>query len=290
MRRLLRGLFLVVCSVWAASYFGMLHPVGDSLAVFRIWFIGLAALLALLGRNWFVACVVATIGVMPFARELLVEDRTQGTQSYRLYQKNLSFRLSDPEPILADIKATAPDAVFLQELDDENLAVLEALRADYLSTSFCTSHRLVGGVAVLSKWPMIEGSEHCVEGDGLVAIRVESPEGPVWLVSIHWFWPYPHGQAKQAARHQEILASLDGPVFIGGDFNMVRGSHVIRQLTAVTRTHRPGPIRATFYLEDMVPISIDHVFAPRWFNGRVERRDKLGSDHLGLLAEVNPND
>jgi len=256
----IRLIFGVALAVYLGSYLGVVHPVGDSLAVFRGWLGCVVMVLAWFAwrRGWVFAVPVLVTILAPYLFDRMGESAS-APDAIKLYQKNLSFRLTDPQPILDDIAVSSADIVFLQEVDADNLALLDALRASYESVVHCGSPRVVRGVAVL------------------------------WLVSVHWFWPYPHNQPKQAARDLELLRALDGPIFIGGDFNMVHRSHVLRQIKETSGTRRLGLVDPSFQLEGLLPIAIDHILTPTTYHGRIERRDMLGSDHHGFLAVVQPN-
>jgi endonuclease/exonuclease/phosphatase (EEP) superfamily protein YafD len=273
-----------------ASYLGMVHGLGDSLAVVRP---GLAAvavllggLLAAAGRRLagLVVGVAGLVAAAPIVGSSLPTPAGEGA-AYRVYQKNLSFRLADPAPLIADIVGHAPDLVTLQEVTDRTRAVMTGL-ADTLPTQHWCPFAAVGGVAVLSRWPLIAGTTRCADGDGLAAMQVAAPEGPLWIVSMHLHWPFPYRQSEQLARLLPMLASLDGPTVIGGDFNMVPWSYTLQAIAQATGTERAGSITYSLPMAGgWLTLPIDHVLVPR---GRAAthalRLPLLGSDHHGVLA------
>lgn len=274
----------------AGSYLGVVHGLGDSLAVIRpalaVVACGLAALLWSAGRRR-VGLLVLVAGLaagLPILGSSLAGDPGSGA-GYHLYQKNLSFRLTDPAPLIADIRGHAPDFVTLQEVTGRTRAVMAGL-TDVLPSQHVCTFAAVGGVAVLSRWPVIAGSERCVDGDGLAAMQVTTPDGPVWVVSIHLHWPFPYRQSEQVPRLLPALAAMTGPTLVGGDFNMVPWSHTLATIARATETERAGPILYTLPLaRGWIALPIDHVLVPRGKGMTGARRlPLLGSDHHGVLA------
>lgn len=293
MRRFLRHLFgtgaVLAAIALLASFGGQLHPLGDSLAVFRVQ-IGLftaffAGLAILFGGRWAALLVLASLAAVAPALWQISGWGAQHSGAITVYQKNLSFRLTDPAPIIADLLETNPDIVTLQEVATHNLAVLEGIKPRLPTQLVCPFAR-VGGVAVASRWPLIEGSKTCLDGRGMAAMQVAHPDGPLWLVSIHLHWPWPYQQASQMDHIATALAEMTGPMIIGGDFNMVPWSHTHRLIAQTSASQRAGAAPNSFpRFGAFLPLPIDHIYAPG--GGLTMLRPSLGSDHLGLLARVN---
>lgn len=292
--RLLRGLVRLCVGLGVlsliGSYLGALHPLGDSLAVFRIWIAGLvlpfALVLALMrpriwGLSVSVAAIVAVIGATPMA--LLQPNESAFSAPQTIYQKNLLFALPDATAILADMADVAPDHITLQEVNANNRAqVLAALPAQY-ARHYCP-FASVGGVAVASRFDVVADSAFCIEGRGIAGFQVLSPEGLLWVVSVHLHWPYPYDQRAQVEELTPILASLDGPVLICGDFNMVPWSWVMRAFERASGSFVPHPHSGTIQLFDgWIAPPIDHVILPG--RGGIQSiRPRLGSDHRAVVG------
>ena len=184
MRRLILAVFWVSLVLLAGSFGGGLHGLGDSLAVFRqLWAIGLSAssLLLLRGhvRVALLGLLAVALGIGPMLAGYL--QPLQGTDGgYSLYQKNLLYKGRNRAGIIADILGRAPDFVTLEEVSLRNRVVFETLAERYASSLFCPFTG-VGGVAVLSKWPMVAGSASCAGEQGLAAMQLETPAGLVWV-------------------------------------------------------------------------------------------------------------
>lgn len=269
------------------SYLGALHPLGDSLAAFRLQGAGLLALLSLTalmagaaraGRLGMVAALVAGV---PLAWAYQSGAAPGG--DLRLYQKNMLFRNDDLAGLAADIRAAAPDVVTLQEVSEPNRPLMGDL-ADVLPHQLWCPFAAVGGPAVLTRLAPVPGQQVCAPG--LAALQVTGPEGPLWLVSVHLHWPWPHGQASHVQALLPVLERMQAPVVMAGDFNMVPWSAALAALRGATGTRHAGPVRGTYTgFAPWATLPIDHVLAPG--GGVVETRPRLGSDHLGLWADLS---
>ena len=289
-RRFLSVLGAMVAGLVVASYLGIVHGLGDSLAVIRP---GLAVLAVVMGgllvgasrrRTGLAVLALGLVAGVPVLWSSLPAG-TDGGHAYALYQKNLSFRLADPAPLIADIAEHAPDFVTLQEVTDRTRAVMAGLVGAFPSQHLCP-FAAVGGVAVLSRWPMIAGTARCTEGDGFAAMQVQTPDGPVWIASIHLHWPFPYRQAEQVARLMPVLDALEAPIVIGGDFNMVPWSYTLGRFARVTGSERAGSVTYSLPMAGgWVTLPIDHVLVPQDLGATAaRRRPLLGSDHYGVLA------
>ncbi len=280
-----------------ASHLGALHPIGDSLAVFRPWLLALAALVVavLLLRGHKGAALGGLAVVLASGATLLRAWLPAGAPAaheaaaFTHYQKNMSYRLADPAPLIADIRAIAPDFITLQEVTPSNARLLAELAGEYPATHECP-FAAVGGVVVASRWPKIAGSGRCGSGRGMTAMQVETPIGPVWVIAIHLHWPWPFAQPAQArviaADIAALLAEDPAPVVIGGDFNMVPWSRLMGMMERATGARRIGGVMPSFPLPGIgAKIAIDHVLASTG-GGRLERRARLGSDHHGIVARL----
>lgn len=291
MKKLLLCLLYILPVLLVASAGGAVHPLGDSLAVFR-FHIALASLVAaggIFAYGW--RRVAGGVAVLSIAASGAIwwsyhKPATEGDFAQHLYQKNMLFILDNPKPLIADIKEKLPDFITLQEMTPRTAGVLTSLGETYPTRSACLSER-GRGLALASRFPPVPDSRICQAEDGLLAVQVITPEGPVWLVSIHLHWPYPIDQAAQVKRIVPVLEKLTGPVILAGDFNMVPWSYTMTRIEDATRTQRVGRTNGTFLLEDRMMLPIDHVLVPSACGGDVSTLDLLGSDHHGVLASLS---
>jgi len=200
------------------------------------------------------------------------------------YQKNMQYSLSgeDERRLAGDILARAPDTITLQEVNRENRQILEFLKPAYPAQKLCR-FKDIGGVAVLSRWPLVAGSKRCLKGRGIAALQVEMPEGKVWVMSVHLETPERplHGQMVRSLGAE--LPGFRGPKIVGGDFNAFPGSESVSVLARAAGVAPLGPKVVTKRLGGLFALTIDHVLVTGG-KGRVEQLPLIGSDHYGLLA------
>lgn len=281
------ALLLAVLAL-AGGYLGWLHPLGDSLAIGRgiaaaaILILGVCATFAGLRMAAFVSVLLA---LLTGGQVMLAYSWPGLPGIYSVYQKNMLFRNAELSALEADIRATAPQIVTLQEVSDPNLALLAALRDAYPHQHVCSGTR-VGGTAILTKLTPVEGTAFCAPGLAVMQV-VAGNEGQdrFWLVSVHLHWPWPHSQADQVGQLLPVLDRIEGPAIMAGDFNMVRWANSVTQMAGILNVRAAGPAFGSYVgLSDVFPLPIDHVFSSR--GGKVTPRGALGSDHMGLFAEV----
>lgn len=272
----------------AGGYLGWLHPLGDSLAVGR----GIAAaavlilaVLASFAGLRMAAFVSVLLALLTGGQVLLAYAWPGLTGRYAVYQKNMLYRNDDLAALAADIRAADPAIVTLQEVLPANQGFLDGLKDAYPHQLLCPGAR-VGGPAILTRLTPVAGTSFC--GPGLAAMQVvagSEAEDRFWLVSVHLHWPWPYQQARHVELLLPILDRLDGPAIMAGDFNMVRWANSVTEMAAILGVRPAGPTMGSYVgLSQLFPLPIDHVFATR--GGKVSPRPLAGSDHLGLLAEV----
>jgi len=269
----------------ALGYLGGLHSAGDSLAIGRgptaVALVVLAWLGLLAGlMRWFAlgALVVAVATGGPVAMAYVWQG-PPGT--FTLYQKNMYYRNANLAALEADIRDAQPVALTLQEVSEANLGLLDALRDVLPHQLHCPDHGR--GASVATSLSPVPGGEICAPG--LAALQVNRDGTTLWIVSVHLYWPWPYRQADHAAELMPVLEGMEGPVVMAGDFNMVRWGASVRALAAAARTQPVGATAGTYLgLAPWLRLPIDHAFAPG--GGRVAYRMALGSDHLGLVAEL----
>lgn len=268
------------------SFLGRLHPLGDSLAVFRLPLAVMACLVFVIVP---MPKQVKLIGLGAFAASIIgicLQLLPIGGNSYdfrSLYQKNLLFKNGQVQLVADDILSTGAEIVTLQEVSDINQTILTVLRPDYPTQVFCPFTSW-SGIAVLSRFPAADEDPVCSQGRGLAAIKLIGPDGPFWAISIHLHWPWPYGQRPQLEHLLPILDSFDAPIVIGGDFNMVPWSSAVRRSQRASNTMIVSGDGPTLTIRH-VPLLIDHVLAPG--GGWSQRRPILGGDHHGVFAHIS---
>lgn len=284
--RILAGILLVLV---LAGYMGHIHPLGDTLAVFRVY---LAGALAVVGGLQLAAgvrgqgiangglglAVIASLGLFPFGRQI---PPSEGQTVVHHYQKNMLYHNDDPSGILADILSQDPDVVTLQEAVGRSGVILRTLLDAYETGLTCDSPG-ADGLAIFAVWTAVPGTAFC--GEQVAGVQVEGPDGPVWIIAIHLRWVYPYQNAKQAGRIETLLRDLEGPKIVAGDFNVVPWADSVKGIAEAAQVQRVGRALVTFARLGVLRVQIDHVFATGGA-GVTARRPRLGSDHWGIWAE-----
>ena len=287
--------FLVGCGLTLAilltllGFIGWLHPMGDSLAVGRGYAVAAVLVLAIaasyLGMR--VAAFWSILFAMFAGAPVVLATMMPGPSgSLSLYQKNMRFDNAELAALEADIRAADPLVVTLQEVSEPNTALVTAL-SDRFPYQHSCKFGPTGASVVLSSLPPVPGAVVCAPGLAAMQVMMTETQGevPVWIVSVHLHWPWPYTQQDHVAVLLPVLAGLQGPVAMGGDFNMVRWAHSVRRMAAAAQVAPAGPSSGTYLgFAPVFRLPIDHVFSSG--GGRVELRPPLGSDHLGLLAQV----
>lgn len=283
MRLLLWGLRLgAICLALSVvlGFAGGIHPVFDSLSLLRVPLALLCLLIlvfpmgARLRLTLGGAALVGLVSTVP----LFFGGATQ--EGLRVYSKNLWYRNAEVNALAADIRDSGADVVTLQEVSTRNRSLLTTLAADYPHQHLCT-YSGWNGIAVLSRTAIADTA--CSTRRAVAAAQVQTAQGPVWVASVHLNWPFPYSNATSAQKAVDLIAGLDGPVVMAGDFNIFPWASTVRDMRAAAGLETAQPIRPTYNLEGL-PLLLDHVHAPG--GGTASYRGLFGSDHIGVLADV----
>lgn len=274
---------------------GAIWAFGDSLAVGRIPATAGMALSALLFWAWQARLWAGLSAALALAAlvTLWAPAPAPGPDpeaQITIYQKNILFRGLSVTAQAEDILSQGAEVVTLQEVLPEMHPLRQRLRSTHPFQAWCPFSG-VGGTAVLSRYPFLQPPQ-CWHG--ATVAQVDSPVGPLWIVSVHLIWPAPYGQAAQVAGMAEQLAALEGPIVLSGDFNMVAWGHSPRLLRRASGTRRHGGPLGTLPIlrharlgEGLWPaLPIDHIFPPKDWGATLERRPRIGSDHMGLVMRL----
>ena len=278
----IRFLALVSALVVLVAQLGAFHPIGDTMAIAA----PVAAVVGLffglsLGRGLWIPVLAICGSWVVFWGIDRVRDTGQGGD-FVLYQKNIWAPNVHYEDLVADILASGADFVTLQEVADNREQIYDLLGSELGFKHHCRNSDW-DGVGVVSRYPIVPDSGYCSPDRGLALAAFQTPRGVVWVGSIHLWWPFPFEQSKFAEPVLRTLEGLNGPVILGGDFNMFPGTRLTRLVAQSARVQELRPAFATMSLAE-IPLPIDHVLAA---GGRVEKRPLIGSDHHGLLAIVS---
>lgn len=282
---MIRGLVLVLSSVAlllvVIGFLSSIHRSFDTISMGRPIF-GLLCILGVFAAKpvyikgvFSAAAIIALLTVaIPFLPQEPGSD-------LRVYSKNLWFANSEIPALASDIETARVDVVMLQEVSDQNREVLDLLKDSFPYQHLC---RFSGwsGIALASRHPF-DGEPMCSKWRAVAAAPIQIKGERVWLVSAHIPWPWPHDSIRNEMEAHRVLAELDGPVVIGGDFNIMPWSGRVDRIASITNTKLAGPVRPTLNFRNL-PLPLDFVLAPG--GGSLEARPLLGSDHAGVLANI----
>ncbi|WP_341366372.1 endonuclease/exonuclease/phosphatase family protein [Yoonia sp. BS5-3] len=269
----------LVVTVWA-GFGGGWHPAADSLSLLRpvAGILCVLLMLGLRGRIWGVALGLTGGAALITTLPLMMGSPTAGTLT--LYSKNIWSRNQNLDALAADISDSNADVVTLQEVSAHNRGLLSRLAGDYPYQHLCAFGGW-SGIAVLAKVPIHD--QVCSSRRGVAAAQIDQAGQRIWVGSVHLLWPFPRGNRRSADAVTDVIAGLEEPVVLAGDFNIFPWAASVRQIADAAGTEPLRPVRPTYYLQG-VPLLLDHVYGP--YGGQVSYRSFLGSDHLGVLATV----
>lgn len=276
------------------GFTGLYFAPGDSVALMRpqigvLLIVFALILLAARARGFALACLTfAVVAVGSVAAGLIPSSDDCDDTCVTLYQKNL-MSVAWPRYSLADdILSSDAEIVTLQEVSSHNQQYMGNLFDHYPTSAIC-EFRPEQNVAILTTLPVVEGSEFCRKGLGMVGLQVIGQDDqPVWVVSVHLNWPYPYDQFEQSKSIAEHIEQLDGPVLIAGDFNMAYWGGSVRRIGMAADNRLFGLTLNTHNLGSwMMPMPIDNLLVPKGTTGTAELRPFMGSDHMGIRARIS---
>lgn len=258
-----------------------LHRSSTSIALLRPA-TGLLCLLGVLVGSRRFRLTFGAIGLAALGTVIapLLPGATDG--ELRVYSKNLFHNNTEIEPIVSDILAANVDLVMLQELVDENAHILARLEATFPHQHVCRYSGRIR-IAVLSRHPMT-AKRLCSGNRSTAGAQVKVNDQQVWAISVHVPHPWPTDTAQTEAEVLRLLAALEPPVVVAGDFNAFPWTPRVLEIARASGTKLAGPARRT-YTHLGLPFPIDHALAPG--GGSTQLRPKLGSNHWGLVANLS---
>lgn len=221
-------------------------------------------------------------------------------RSLRVLTANLYAHRLDVEGFRTVLKDLAPDVAVVQELSFRAAEVL----AGFLPHGLLVPADGYGGRGLALKAPAQTEPLPMAFRDGLIA-RLESPvwPGPLEIVNVHManpiIWPPWRSVGLRQRQLESLLAHITTPRtrLIAGDFNASPIWPVYRRVAArledaavSVATERGVRPSRTWGPTPTFPrmLRIDHVFVDGLRPIDVRRIKIPGSDHSGLLVEVEP--
>jgi endonuclease/exonuclease/phosphatase (EEP) superfamily protein YafD len=222
-RALLKLAVIMLSTTVAFGFFDRNFAAADTFSHFRLHFFALLVLVALslaLFRAWrWVLPILLAAPVIAIQAGLLEWPKSYAHpagERIRLVQFNALFNNPKPDFAADWILQQKPDVVTLQEVSRKSGVIIDALKP-HLPHSVLCKFATVGGVAVVSRYPIVQSG--CVEGQGLVWVQVSIEGKLLTIASLHLHWPWPYRQWRHIEQLQPDFAAMPGPILLAGDFN-----------------------------------------------------------------------
>lgn len=241
-------------------------------------FCGLIAAHSRILRLWFL-----TIGLFAgiFVWNAIPHPREGG--DIRLYSKNLHYDNEMMDEIAADIIAADVDLVMLQEVTIKSDKILDALKTEFPYQHLCQTSSYIN-VALLSRHGFTT-PPRCSERRAIVLASIGLNQEQVWVGSVHVPWPWPATKGVAERQMIEMLAEIQGPVILAGDFNTFPWSARMQAVRDATGSETAGPLRLTLeHPKIPIPLPLDYALGPH--GGTLSLRPLLGADHRGIVASL----
>ena len=301
---------LAVGASCAAPLVGLDGFIGELAASWRPHIaLGVAtcAAMALAVRLRFLASLLAVLAVVLGVDVIRTEsasaqaeagsDMRDGGAAVRVVFSNILIFNDDVGRLVAWIEDSDPDIVVATEVSPRHVERMAGAMAGY-PFRVLEPREHPFGMVVYSRYP-ISGESITEFADGIpstsdpvmVTVGVETPAGTLHVAGLHLSTPVtPRRFARrngQFATAGDILAELEAPKLVVGDFNATPWSAGLRAFLLETRlfgvnTRPTWPVWFGF-----AGIPIDHAFASRDLRILdIETGPAIGSDHRPLLIDV----
>lgn len=265
-------------------------PVAVAAGLIRRWALLAATALVLLAHVTLVAPELAARAPLPAI--------PPGALQFRLFSANVFAGNERIGGIAEEIRASAPDVVFLQEATPTHVDALD--RSGSIAglphrVTIARTDPFAGLLA--SRWPLVD--QDVVEVDGrpiLIRATAVTESGPIRLYSVHVVAPLGGARKAWVKELREVAAAVgseSSPVLVGGDFNATWGHKAFRRVLDVGLTDaaaaRGRPFQMTWMNGRLVPpvMRIDHVLTGPGLTVTTIRSGRgESSDHLPLVADV----
>lgn len=293
---------------------------GDQLILVRVfnyampWFMLLLAPLLLLagisGRKGLLLVLLLPTLYILFSHLPLFLPRQAPRDVAGLRLKVMSYNVwsftTDMPAVAEVIAGVNPDVLLLQEISQEKFHHIKQLLAKKYNKgeeNFAYNAETTLGIfSVFPVTPMPLGFQRHVQ-----KTLLRTSAGPVTVYNVHFLrtvWRRSHGWKQM---HDEIstliwheIATISGPVIMGGDFNMTDQTQTYRMISKVLRNAHweagtgfgftfPSTSRRIKKMLTLPPIvRIDHLFYNDYLQALSARTLERsgGSDHLPIVAEL----
>jgi endonuclease/exonuclease/phosphatase (EEP) superfamily protein YafD len=285
----------------ALGFAGSLHPAFDTIAHFRWHFSLMLLALVLLGlmlkirRAPFIMMVFAAIGIWQSGAGNRMGQPDPAVpidgKSHQLLHFNLRFDNPQKSEVLAFIRSTNADILSLSETSRQWEPLLATLGDLYPYLFHCPEWSKIGGVMILSKFPMGQDKDYCHDYAAIGLTEIEIDGQWIEVGTAHMRWPWPASGPQQLTALRPQLEKIGTNAIIAGDFNATTWSWAMQRFASYsgmrivrgfggTWIHKALPAA----LAPWLGLPIDNVLAKgNIVITRTMTMPPVGSDHLPLL-------
>lgn len=236
------------------------------------------------------------------ANASMTKDPGLPSRRLSLMTYNVSNSNRRPEDVLAWLATRPAEVIALEEVPEDITSALDDLKPVYrhqftIEPGANLNSEVYAGdesLAILSIHPITAKGVVRPSGQGklslLAKLSIPGAESP-WIVVVHP--SNPASPVWLAARDSYLLdlagliAELEGPVIVAGDFNATPYASVFQQFLSASRTSTSREFPATWpSVLGPLGIPIDHVLVRQARLTNVEAFSSVGSDHRALTAEI----
>lgn len=200
------------------------------------------------------------------------------------------------DALAAAILGHDADIVVLAELDGRSRALLDHLADAYPYRAACLG-RIYCDSAIVSRLPVLEDLSDW-RSDRRIAMsaaHIATPFGPIAVAGVHLDQPLPPRrlwrQERQVEGLLEMLAPIDAPLLLVGDFNSSPWARLLQGLAAAADLEIAPGLEGTWpaALPWPLRIAIDHALTGRGLAVHAREVVRLpGTDHMALGLRVGP--
>ncbi len=284
-----------------ATLFGQLHRLLDQFSHFRMQYLAIALILAVLlallrYRTWalfmFAIVIVDTVPVAPW----YVGPGAGGESGFKILHANVYAGNDDARRLIELIAAEQPDLVFLQEINERWVADLAELSASY-PFRHVEARADKFGIAVFAREPPVSIETIVTPPNGYPSLLLTTSVAgnPLTIISTHATSPI--GRARIDVRNAQLasigaqLASVAGPRILIGDLNTSMWSHqhaLLVSATGLRNARRGFGVLPTWPIQlPIAMIPIDHCLVSEEISVlELKTGARIGSDHLPLIVTL----
>lgn len=217
----------------------------------------------------------------------------------RVMQSNIMVGSADPTSLVQSVRDRDVDVLTLQELTEPAVTALrEAGLEDVLPHTFLEPRTGGVGAGIYSRLPLSNGRP--VDGMALTNLVVDVDAGlgePVVLYDVHPVPAYVAPAEHWTEDFDRLRDSMDSAavhdnVIVSGDFNATYSHRKFRDLRHGGYVDAADQLSAgilpTYPTDKRYPaiVGIDHILSKGAQATSLERVEVTGSDHYGLIAEL----